>query len=380
MMKYFLLFLVIIITPINAMAHKLSSSYLQIERAGNGWEFQWDIALHDLENAVGLDTNQDKQLTLTEVESQSEKIASYALSRLHIVANEAPCTQVISHVGTTRRDSEPYSRLMFTAQCGSTDEVSLHYGLFFDSDPTHTGLVQLRGDALSQSYLLSSDQPTLTLSAQINHQKNALFDFFREGVWHIWIGFDHILFLLTLLLPAVLVVRDRRWYAAPRLHRPFIDSVKIVTAFTVAHSITLVLASLQWVTLPARFVESVIALSVLVTAVNNLWPVFVSSRWQLAFGFGLIHGFGFANVLQNLALPPEQLALSLLGFNLGVEAGQLAILAVFFPLAWVLRGSHFYRWGILRTGSIAAVLMSFIWLTEHLFNTNIADNFTQIIL
>ena len=205
-----------------------------------------------------------------------------------------------------------------------------------------------------------------------------LYSFVREGVWHIWIGIDHILFLLTLLLPAVLLLKNRRWQPVGKLTDALVNTLKIVTAFTIAHSITLSLATLQILTLQSRFVESMIAFSVIVTAINNLWPIFRGSRWLLAFGFGLIHGFGFATVLQDLGLSTNQLALSLLGFNLGVEFGQLVIVAAFLPLAYLIRDSAFFRWGMLRAWSAMAAAVALVWLFERLFNYQLFDTLKLI--
>ena len=170
-------------------------------------------------------------------------------------------------------------------------------------------------------------------------------DYGKEGVWHIWIGFDHILFLLSLLLPAVLYrqhkFREARWEPLPGFRPALWEVFKIVTAFTVAHSITLSLATLGVVTLPTRWVESAIAASVVLAALNNIfpWSLFAGRRWMVAFVFGLIHGFGFASVLADLGLPPGALLLALVGFNLGVEVGQLAIVSAFLPAAYWLRSA-----------------------------------------
>jgi hypothetical protein len=142
----------------------------------------------------------------------------------------------------------------------------------------------------------------------------------------------------------------------------------VVTAFTVAHSITLSIAALQIVELPSRLVESAIAASVALAAANNLWPVVERRRWLVAFGFGLIHGFGFASVLTELGLPKDALVLSLLGFNVGVEIGQLVIVACFLPAAYLLRNSPFYRKGVLVGGSILTLLVALVWLAERVFN------------
>ena len=143
--------------------------------------------------------------------------------------------------------------------------------------------------------------------------------------------------------------------------------LKVATSFTVAHTITLSLAALSVIVLPSRLVESTIALSVVLAALNNIWPLVHGRRWLVAFGFGLIHGFGFASVLTELGLPRDTLVLALVGFNLGVEAGQLAIVALFLPLAYALRASRFYRRTVMLGGSLAIALVAGIWLAERLF-------------
>jgi HupE / UreJ protein len=159
----------------------------------------------------------------------------------------------------------------------------------------------------------------------------------------------------------------RRWEPSESFRVAFIDVLKIVTAFTVAHSITLSLATLQVVSLPARISESAIALSVMLAALNNLFPIIGASRWIVAFGFGLVHGFGFASVLTDLGLPKGALAVALVGFNLGVEAGQIAIVGVFLPLAYLLRGTWLYRGVVLVGGSGAIVAIAALWFVERAF-------------
>ena len=144
--------------------------------------------------------------------------------------------------------------------------------------------------------------------------------------------------------------------------------LRIVTAFTLAHSITLTLATLGVVSLPTRMVEATIAASVVVAALNNVFPLFTGRRWTVAFGFGLVHGFGFASVLADLGLPQGALALALVGFNLGVEAGQLAIVAVFLPLAYALRRTVLYRQGVRIAGSLSIAALAGVWFAERAFN------------
>jgi len=122
------------------------------------------------------------------------------------------------------------------------------------------------------------------------------------------------------------------------------------------------------VSLPSRAVEATIAASVVVAALNNVFPVFTKRLWAVAFAFGLIHGFGFASVLADLGLPKDALAPTLVGFNLGVEAGQLAIVALFLPLAYALRRTVLYRQGVRIGGSLLIALLAGIWFAERAFN------------
>jgi hypothetical protein len=172
-------------------------------------------------------------------------------------------------------------------------------------------------------------------------------------------------------LPAVLTYRDGRWEAAEHFRPVFRDVVRVVTAFTVAHSITLSLATLGLVSLPSGPVEAAIAFSVLLAAINNVRPVVAEWRWLMAFAFGLLHGFGFAGVLADLGLPSDALLLALVGFNLGVEAGQLAIVAVFLPLAFMVRGTAAYNRGLMSGGSVLVGLLALTWMIERIFDVSI---------
>jgi hypothetical protein len=219
-------------------------------------------------------------------------------------------------------------------------------------------------DGLTQQTILNAASDPVSIS-NYGEDTRIFMPYFIEGVWHIWIGFDHILFLVTLLLPAVLVLRNRQWETVNQLRPALLDTVKIVTAFSIAHSITLCLAVFEIVQLPSRLAESAIAFSVLVTALNNLRPIFPSSRWLMAFGFGLIHGFGFANVLVELGLPSHALVMSLTGFNLGVEAGQIAIVVMLVPILYLIRNTTIYYNWILRGGSTVAAIVALVWILER---------------
>ena len=365
MRKLFALLLLLLATT--AAAHKPSDSYLTLERRGAEIAGQWDIALRDLDAAITLDANGDGDITWGEVRAKNAAIAGYALSRLDLASGAASCTLAAADVLIDEHSDGAYAVLRLSGACPSADALlAVDYRLLFDVDPTHHGLLQYVEDGHSHSVIFSAEAHRQNLGAGTRWQQ--LTAYVHEGVWHIWLGFDHILFLLSLLLPAVLLRRDRAWRPAESFRGAFVDVAKIVTAFTVAHSITLTLAALEIVALPSRWVESAIALSVVLAAVNNVVPVVSHGRWLAAFGFGLIHGFGFAGALRDLGLPTGSLALSLFGFNAGVELGQLAIVAAFLPVAFWLRDTWAYRRVVLAGGSALIAAIAGIWLFERAFN------------
>jgi hypothetical protein len=219
--------------------------------------------------------------------------------------------------------------------------------------------------------LFSADTPHRVVGGEGAGRLRQIGVYAHEGVSHIRTGYDHMLFLVSLLLPAVLVRNRHAWQPASSFRDAFVDVAKVVTAFTLAHSITLSLAALSVVALPSRWVESAIALSVVLAALNNVFPVVASGRWIAAFGFGLLPGFGVAGALLDLGLPTGSLALSLAGFNLGVEAGQLAIVVLFLPLAFALRSTWTYRWIVVGGGSLAIATIASVWLVERALDVGV---------
>ena len=352
----------------SAMAHKASDSYLVLSLKGQDVSGQWDIALRDIDFAIGLDANGDGEITWGELSARHADITAWALGRLNVQRGGDCVLQVVEHLVDNHTDGA-YAVLRLRGSCpSSTKALALNYRLLFDLDGLHRGLLRLELDGVSHSAILAPDTGVLKVQAGETSRLAQFGQYLAEGIWHIWIGFDHILFLLSLLLPAVLVHEARHWTGVGSFRAALTEVLWVVTAFTVAHSITLTLAALQIVSLPSRWVESAIAASVVLAAANNLWPVVERRRWLVAFSFGLIHGFGFASVLTELGLPKDALVLSLLGFNLGVETGQLAIVSGFLPLAYLLRNTALYRKGVFLGGSIFTLLVALVWLVERAFN------------
>ena len=361
--------LLLVLFSLACQAHKPSDSYLRFKLDGEQVTGQWDIALRDLEQAIGLDENGDAEITWAELKARHTDIAAYALARLKLAADGKRCALRVTGHAVDRHSDGAYAVLRLAADCGMAPAaIELGYSLFFDFDAQHKGLFSLEYRGRVQSIVFTPQEAAQRFTLAEMTAMRQFLSYGREGVWHIWIGYDHILFLLSLLLPAVLMRERLHWLPVARAGDAFWDVFKIVTAFTVAHSITLSLAALGVIALPSRLVESAIAVSVVLAALNNIFPLVGARRWVVAFGFGLVHGFGFASVLAELGLPRNALVLALVGFNLGVEAGQLAVVAVFLPIAFYLRGSWFYRRVVLVGGSTGIVTIASIWLLERVMD------------
>lgn len=358
-----------------AHAHKPSDSYLRVSTGGERLHVRWDISLKDLETIVGLDDDANGEITWGELKARQSAVFEYARSRLSISVDGRAVSLVPGPLLFERHSDGGYAVLEFgTDAPGSPGKVSITYSLLFDVDPTHRGLVLVGAkEGGGTTHVLSPEFSTVEIDLADLGPWRSFLTYVREGIWHIWIGYDHVLFLLTLLLPAVLVWRDRRWTPVDEFRPAVWDVAKIVSCFTLAHTITLWLAVMDHVAPPSRWVESVIALSIIITAAHNLRPVLPSSMsgWVFGFGFGLVHGFGFAAVLKDLGATDFALGSALLGFNVGVELGQLCIVLAVLPGIHLLRRSAAYLWVFLRLGSITIASLATVWFVERAFNVEI---------
>lgn len=354
------------------LAHKPSDSYLALKLDGHRIRGQWDIALRDLDYAIGLDGDHDGTITWGELRARQPDIAAYASAHLQIATAHAACEKRIEKHLIDHHSDGAYAVLLFTVACPNAEIPDRAvYHLFFDLDPQHRGLLRLEHGGVTRTAIFGPEHSQQAIAVAQASSAQEFLSYGRTGVWHIWIGYDHILFLLSLLLPAVLSWQSGSWRPAASMRLACTEVFKIVTAFTVAHSITLSLAAFGLIALPSRLVESAIAASVLLAALNNLYPLCYARRWAVAFLFGLIHGLGFANVLTDLGLPRASLLSALIGFNVGVEIGQLAIIAAFLPLAYALRQSLYYRLIALGLGSVLIALLAAAWLLERSLDVRI---------
>jgi hypothetical protein len=319
------------VVPTTALAHSTSTSYLRLSKHGSVMRGEWLIGLRDLDAALDLDANRDAKITWGEVRRKHADIRDYAFANLVIRSRSGRCAlQPGLPLSIEFTADGAHAALPFGVVCGNDEEpASMHYGLLFDEMPNHRALLRYQRDDVSRVVVLSKTRPDVAFDQP---PANGIIGFAREGVLHIWSGYDHLLFLLALLVPITLRGQDANAAGLPEWRRAIPKLFATVTAFTVAHSLTLAAAAFGLVNVPTGLVECVIALSVALAGLNVLLPIFRESSWQIAFAFGLVHGLGFATALNALQSGIEDRLAALFGFNAGVEAGQLAVVAFSVPL------------------------------------------------
>jgi hypothetical protein len=354
--------------PTGALAHKSSDAYLswQVDRATV--EERVDIALRDLDRDLALDADNNGQLSWGEVRGRWAEITDLAETRIQLSADGQGC--VTTRRGEPKLDEHSDGRyvvLTRTLRCAAeVHRLAVDYRLFAGSDATHRGLAQLIAGTTRTALLTPGAPPTrFELASNEASSARGFFGFVVEGMHHIAVGLDHLLFLVTLLMVAVWRREGRGWAPRASAGSAWRETLKLVSAFTVAHSLTLALAASGVLAPPSRWIESLIAASVLVAALDNLRPFVHGPRWIMVALFGLVHGFGFAGPLQALGLTRGHLAVPLLGFNLGVEIGQLAVVALLLPLSCMLRQTPAYRLGVVRGGSTAIACIALVWMAER---------------
>jgi len=350
-----------------AFAHKGSDSYWTLHAQGSALTGRLDVALRDLDLILALDADGNGDITWKEVRSKELALHSTLSASLGVTQTSAPCPLEFGALQLITHSDGAYASVPVTARCPDLiADVDVNYALLFSADAQHRGLLSLTGDTGGNWTAFTSNQRTQRVSFDSIGAGAQTSLAFRQGVHHIAIGWDHLCFLFALLLPSVLTRRGKTWGPREAFKPTLADVTKVVTAFTVAHSITLGLAAFGVVTPNAHWVEVAIALSVALAALNNLVPFVPDTRWSLAFSLGLMHGFGFVSAISDLGAEGPSLWLSVLGFNLGVEAGQLGIVALFVPVAWRLRERRLYRGVVLPLGSALILGIALFWTTQRL--------------
>jgi hypothetical protein len=361
-----------VILATDARAHNLGESYLYLQIYSDRMTGRFEISFEDLNKGFGR-TEPKRDISPANLDQHIDFLQKYYLEHvgLFVEGKQVP----IRFSGHSVLDVKGGFLLLpfeFVGLGRVPQRLTIDYRVLFDEVPGHRGFLLVEHNWATATFA-NEGQISLIFSPNSTRQEfdivsgrlRGFLAVVRLGTEHIWMGYDHVMFVVALLLPAVLVRRDGRWREGADFMPALINVVKIVTAFTVAHSVTLSLAALGLVNLPRRLVEVVIAASIAVAAADLVYPVFPGRIWLVVFGFGLFHGFGFASVLEEMGLLRENLWLSLFGFNLGVELGQLAIVMLLFPVLFALRRLAAYRHVLLPVAAATMIVVSLGWVVER---------------
>ncbi|KRG36706.1 HupE/UreJ family protein [Psychrobacter sp. P11G3] len=360
----YVMLLSLLLTATFVQAHESSTAYLNLstneERAVSA---EYEISLRDLALLIEIDPNKDSQVNWAEVKSQTALIEQLITSKIRLEGDAQQCQITeFSPLAINTRGGFNYLYTSFELKCEQPVD-SLDYQILTGIDANHRLILTQASDD-TPLQVLTVGQHSIGSEANSGWMSTVA-NFLKSGIHHLLIGWDHLLFLFVLLIPAVYMRKEKTLLAVPKPKAALLEVFWIATSFTLAHSITLTLAALQIISIPARFIESVIALSIAFAALNNLVPMLRVRAIYLAFVFGLIHGFGFANVLVDLPLATSERVLALLSFNIGIELGQLVFIIAVFPIALLLRHTQFYKWIIFYIGSLISILIALWWFFER---------------
>lgn len=364
---WLLLWLAWLAGPAPILAHNPDTSYVQVKLAENQVTVRLTYDLFMLSLITNLDTAGDGRITRAELHQAAPVLQQFLRDHVHLELNgravdlgEAGEPVWPSGMGEAIAADDwhtlgaliafPFSRPAVEVP----QTVALTFDIFDQLGAQHTVLGTFEYLGPPQEVTFTQTEPDyLYDTGYVPTLAARLWVFLQLGLKHIFLGYDHLCFLLALIVVS-----------------RFGELIKIVTAFTVAHTVTLLLTATHVVTLPTRLVEAGIALTIVYVALENLWLKSTAKRWRLAFGFGLIHGFGFANLLGQLGLPPAGMVRSLLSFNVGVELAQLAVVLALLPFSvWLAQWSHGVR--VKNLVSCLILLLGLGWFSARALNLKI---------
>jgi hypothetical protein len=363
------LFVFLLLSSRSAAAHGLGTSELRLQVTGSRILGQWEIQARDARIALGLQPRAVDDSEVGDLGEREAALATYLLRQLALEGDDKTCPMQFAEPMSIERD-----HLVFhlSSLCPMEfSRLAIHCDLLFDLDSRHRAYFSVNDPRVTHVGVFRADKRSVTLQINQFHLAAGFFEFLRDGLAHILSGWDHLFFLLALLLPAPLLRSGGDWSPRAGIGPAAKEIVTLVTAFSVAHSLTLCLGFFGVVSLPSRWVEVAIAVSVFAAAWNNLRPFLPGRAWTMALAFGLVHGLGFAGALGNLSLPLQARGLALVAFNLGVELGQLVIVAFALPVLYGASRRRAYPRFVMGAGSLAIAWLAVIWLLERGFGLSL---------
>lgn len=367
--------------PIQANAHALGQSYVFLNILESSVTGRVEIPISDVNRLVNANLATDGSVEKEQLAPHANAIASYVKRRVHFSPDGTPAPLRIIGQQLFSTSFAQFVLVEFEIE-GLTElprTIDVDYGIVGDLDSDHRSMLVIENNwrtgtfnnEANVSLTFTPDDHRKTLDLSSSSLWRGFMGMIEIGAHHIAIGIDHILFIVALLLPSVMRRESREWEPVPGFRDAFLNLVKIVTIFTVAHSITLSLASLGIVQVSSRVVESIIAASIILVALDIVIPLFGRRIWLVVFAFGLFHGFGFASVLADMGINAGFTTLTLLGFNIGVELGQLMVVGVLFPVLFLLRRAWAYAHIGLPYGATALMLVASYWFVERAFEVDL---------
>jgi hypothetical protein len=371
-------------------AHAGGQSYLYLDITESAVGGRVEAPIGDLNQALGLDidVDVDGDEIAAQVADNADEIYAYLDEHLDVGSGgvEWPIRFSGSQLffSDLPEADDNYFQFFFTADVGGGPvprELEVTFDPFFDDIPGRDGLLLIGNDwkggviENGEEVLTAFDADSRTQMIDLGDASswNTFESSIQLGVNHIRTGPDHILFVMVLLLPSVLVLTTG-WKPAKSFGSALWRVLKIVTMFTVAHSITFTLAGLDILPLPSsRVVETIIAVSIAAAALHNIRPIAPNKEWLISFAFGLFHGMGFASLVEDLDVSRGTQLLSLLGRNVGIEFGQAVVVLLAFPTLFILRRTRYYRPFFLAF-SVALTAISLAWAVERSFDADLKVN------
>jgi hypothetical protein len=353
---------------LDAAAHGVGMSTLQLDLDGARLHGEWILNQKDARKALGLDPALEGEAAWADLRAHETDLRRLLERSLVVSGDSLPCRCTLDPTPMARDEKFDDAIFRLEILCPTApDTLTLRDELLFDLDPAHRGYFSVQDARAFNAGVFRSNERTVTFAVRQYRVLETIHQFVREGVHHILEGTDHLLFLLALLLPAALIRKEREWLPRPGFRAALGEVLKVVTAFTLAHSITLALGFFGVVRLPEAWIEASIAASVFAAAWNNLRPFLPGRAWAMAFGFGLVHGLGFAGALANLGLPRQGRGVALASFNVGVELGQVAIVLVVLPLLYLASRRTWYPRLVMGVGSLVIAFFAVLWFLERGF-------------
>jgi len=384
-LSFWIVVLSLSLTPISISAHQSPNTLIFLDVSPKKIAMEIQLPISELELAFGKNLSQHPETT---IERFGPELKEYLKNHIHAYHSKSKPWEVEittleltegKYIETKLSYNEIVAHIVLKPrQPESTRNFILDYDVILHQVINHVALITIRNDW--ESGITEKEQNvTAVISWNLKHNRiDPLTINLAKGNW--WLGFksmsklgmehikegtDHLLFLLVLLLPATLSLNGKKWKKFKGLKKSIFGLLKIVTAFTIGHSITLIISTLNWFHLPSQAVEVLIAISILVSAIHAIYPIFPNKEIYIAASFGLIHGLAFATVLSNLNLDENTLFLSVLGFNLGIEMMQIFIITLIMPWIIILSQSTTTYQYFRISFAFTAIILASSWIAER---------------